>query len=48
MQMKARMEGILTSYSNAMDNERRALQQQVDNLQEYERVNHSCDGKPKY
>ena len=47
-QMKARMESILTAYSNGMDNERRVLQQQVDSLQEYERVNHFCDNRPKY
>ena len=46
-QVKQRMNRIMTFYSTAMDAERRKLQQQVDNLQEYERVNHLCDPKTK-
>ena len=42
MLMKERMEGIMTQVNNAMDAERRAEQQKVDSLQEYERVNHLC------
>ena len=41
-QMKARMEQILTSYSDAMDAERRSRQQKIDSLAEYERVNNLC------
>jgi len=43
MTIKQRMEGIMKVYSDAMDAERRKRQQDVDNLQEYERVNHLCD-----
>lgn len=46
-QMKQRMTLIMTQYSSAMDAERRVLQQKVDNLQEYERVNHLCSEKIK-
>ncbi|OFW88119.1 MAG: hypothetical protein A3B66_05190 [Alphaproteobacteria bacterium RIFCSPHIGHO2_02_FULL_46_13] len=41
-QVKTRMQNILRQYSNQMSAERKARQQQVDNLAEYERVNKSC------
>lgn len=43
--MKSKMENILLSYSAKMDAERRLLQQQIDSLAEYQRVNKSCIGK---
>ncbi|PZP54596.1 MAG: hypothetical protein DI586_09405 [Micavibrio aeruginosavorus] len=46
-QMRQRMEGILRQHSTAMDAERRKLQQDLDSLSEYERVNHLCDGNVK-
>ncbi len=44
-QMKNRMEAILVQHNGAMDAERRRVQQQIDSLPEYERVNHLCDGR---
>jgi hypothetical protein len=41
-QLKQRMQIILKSYTDRMSTERKARQQQVDNLSEYERVNHLC------
>lgn len=40
--VKTRLQTILKQYTNLMSQERKARQQQVDNLQEYERVNKSC------
>lgn len=37
--------GIIKAYSDAMSEERKRLQQQVDTLEEYERVRKSCAGK---
>lgn len=44
-QMKQRLEQILISSSQKMDGERRKLQQGIDSLAEYERVNAQC--KPR-
>lgn len=41
-QVKTRMQTILRQYTDQMSAERKARQQQVDNLGEYERVNKSC------
>lgn len=41
-QVKLRMQNILKTYSSQMSSERKARQQQVDSLSEYERVNKSC------
>lgn len=41
-QIKTRMQSILKFYTDQMSAERKARQQQVDNLAEYERVNKSC------
>ena len=41
-QIKTRMQAILKQYTNQMSAERKARQQQIDNLGEYERVNKSC------
>lgn len=41
-QIKARMQNILKLYTDQMNTERKARQQQIDNLAEYERVNKSC------
>ena len=40
--VKTRMQTILKQYTDAMSQERRMRQQQVDSLDEYERVNKSC------
>lgn len=42
--MRGRMDAILQTYNNSITSERRTLQQRIDSLQEYERVNHLCDG----
>lgn len=44
-QMKSRMQSILKQVTNQMSAERKARQQKVDSLSEYERVNHLCKGK---
>ena len=36
---------LVRKYSDQMSEERRVLQQQVDSLQEYERVRRLCEGK---
>lgn len=41
-QLKQRMQSIFTSYTTQMSAERKARQQEVDSLSEYERVNHLC------
>ena len=41
-QIKQRMQTILTNYTTQMSTERRKRQQQIDSLQEYERVNNLC------
>ena len=41
-QLKARIYSLIGMYTTQMSEERRNLQQQIDNLGEYERVNHSC------
>lgn len=47
-QMNMRMEQIMKSNSNIMDAERSLLQQQIDSIEEYERVNNLCpQEKPK-
>ena len=40
--IKTRIQTILRQYINQMTQERKARQQQIDNLNEYERVNKSC------
>jgi len=40
--IKTRMKSILTQYTNQMSAERKARQQEIDNINEYERVNKSC------
>lgn len=40
--VKTRMQGILKHYTDMMSAERKARQQAVDNINEYERVNKSC------
>jgi hypothetical protein len=37
---------IVRSYADVMSNERQKLQQEVDSLAEYQRVQNSCRGKP--
>lgn len=41
-QIRTRMQSMLKQYTNQMSTERKARQQQIDNLSEYERVNKSC------
>lgn len=41
-QIKTRMQNLLKQYTNQMAAERKARQQQIDNLAEYERVSKSC------
>ncbi len=44
--MNHRMEQIMRSYSNIMDAERSLLQQQIDSIEEYERVDNVCPREP--
>lgn len=46
-QIKQRMQNILKNYTTQMSAERRKRQQQIDNLQEYERVNNLCPKKKR-
>lgn len=46
-QMSNRMEQVLNSYSNIMDAERSLLQQKIDSIEEYERVDNLCEGNKK-
>ena len=39
------LKGVLTEYSNKMSDERKKLQQQVDTLEEYQRVQGACFGR---
>lgn len=44
--LEAYSKGIIKQYADMMSEERRVLQQNVDTLQEYERVQAACRGKP--
>ncbi len=46
-QLKHRMESIFKTYTAQMSAERKQRQQQVDNINEYERVNHLCPKEKK-
>ena len=41
-QLKTRIQSLIGMYTTQMSDERRNRQQQIDNLGEYERVNHMC------
>lgn len=44
-QLKTRIQSLIGAYTAQMSEERRNRQQQIDNLEEYERVNHVCPNK---
>lgn len=43
--LQAYSRGIIKQYADMMNSERQMLQQRVDSLEEYERVNKACEGK---
>lgn len=46
-QMKDRVQSIITTYTQQMSAERQQRQQALDNISEYERVNHLCPNERK-